>query len=135
LIETLGVEEDFDCEEKELRETEEGGVQAEEPQISVHALSGCQSFQTMRVTGLHGKTSLHILIDSCSTHNFLDISIARKVGCKLEAILTQSITIANGYRLQCLYICRGFKWKMHNAYFEADMLIIPLGNCDIVLGI
>ena len=110
-------------------------METKESQISVHALSGCQSFETMRVTGLHGKTSLHILIDSDSTHNFLDISIARKLGCKLEAIPTQSITVADGYKLQCLYICRGFKWQMHNAHFEADMLIIPLGSCDIILGI
>ena len=43
--------------------------------------------------------------------------------------------MADGYHLQCLYICKGFKWKMHNALSETDMLIIPLGSCDIVLGI
>ena len=45
-----------------------------QPQISMLALSGAQGFQTMRITGLYGKTPLHILIDSGSTHNFLDIT-------------------------------------------------------------
>lgn len=42
-----------------------------EPCISVTALSGSHSFQTMRVNGMFGKKSIHILIDSGSTHNFL----------------------------------------------------------------
>ena len=107
----------------------------DQPQISIHALSGSQSFQTIRVTGLYGRTPLHILLDSGSTHNFLDITLAKRLGCRMEEIPAQSITVADGYNLQCLYVCKGFKWKMHNAIVETDMLIIPLGNCDVVLGI
>ena len=61
-------------------------VEEDQPQISVHALNGSPHFQTMRVTRLYGKTPLLILIDSGSTHNILDISIAKKLGCKMEAI-------------------------------------------------
>lgn len=107
----------------------------EQPQISVHALSGCQSFQTMRMTGLYGKTPLHILIGKGSTHNFLDITVARKWGCRMEEIPAQAITVADGNKLQCLHVCKGFKWKIHNAIFETDMMLIPLGSCDVVLGI
>ena len=110
-------------------------MEEDQPQISVHALSGCPNFQTMRVTRLYGKTPLHILIDSGSTHNFLDISLAKKLGCRLEEIAGQTITVADGYKLQCLYVCKGFKWKLHNAIFETNMLIIPLGSCDMVLGV
>ena len=56
----------------------------ETPHISIHALSGAQGFQTMRVTSLFGKHPLHVLMNSGSTHNFLDISMAKKLGCRIE---------------------------------------------------
>ena len=120
-----------------VQETDEdlGGRMEDQPQISMHTLSGSKSFQTMRVKGLYGRTPLHILIDSDNTHNFLDITLAKRLGCRMEEIPAQSITVADGHNLQCLYVCKGFKWKMHNAIFEIDMLIIPLGSCDVVLGI
>lgn len=45
-------------------------------QISINAMSGHSSFNTMRVNGHMGKKTLHILIDSGSTHNFLDEQLA-----------------------------------------------------------
>ena len=46
----------------------------QEPCISVNALSGIQGYQTMRVVGFVGRKPIHILIDSGSTHNFLDLN-------------------------------------------------------------
>uniref|UniRef100_A0A803MBH9 Ty3 transposon capsid-like protein domain-containing protein n=1 Tax=Chenopodium quinoa TaxID=63459 RepID=A0A803MBH9_CHEQI len=65
-----------------------------DPQISVHALAGSNSFQTMRVKGVVNGKDLHILIDSGSTHNFVDMSIAAKLGCHLEQIPFQSVSVA-----------------------------------------
>lgn len=45
-------------------------------QISIHALTGVSMFNTMRVTGYVKDKPIHILIDSGSTHNFLDSKIA-----------------------------------------------------------
>jgi len=50
-----------------------------DPQISVSTLTGVANSQTMRVT------VLHILLDSGSTRNFLDIQIAKKFGYLIEA--------------------------------------------------
>jgi len=57
-----------------------------EPCISLQAISGVQGFQTMRVTGYVGKKSIPILVDSGSIHNFVDLRLAQKLGCKLEPI-------------------------------------------------
>lgn len=54
--------------------------EGETPHISVNTLCGNQSFQTMRVTGTSGKTSIHILSDSGSTHNFLNVLSQRSLG-------------------------------------------------------
>lgn len=44
----------------------------EEPVISVHALSGMHSPQTIRFKGRLCGGSLTFLVDTCSTHNFIN---------------------------------------------------------------
>jgi len=135
LIEIPGVAEEEEDSNEEEEEVGRDNPEEDIPHISINALSGIQGYQTMRVTGKHGKTPLHILLDSGSTHNFLDLSAARKLGCIVEQTPTQSVTIADGNHLQCLHICRDFQWRLHNADFTSDMLLIPLGSCDMVLGV
>ena len=51
----------------------------EVPQISLNALSGIPTHNTMRVKGHVLRQLLHILMDSGSTHNFLNIHTAIKI--------------------------------------------------------
>ncbi|XP_021859476.2 uncharacterized protein [Spinacia oleracea] len=123
---------------EELSDVEEldvGEKDANEPQISMSALSGSQGFSTMRVRGLVKGKSIQILIDSGSTHNFVDLNVAQKLGCVVEKIPPQAITVADGNHLACQHICKGFSWTMQDIVFETDVLLIPLGSCDMVLGI
>lgn len=61
--------------DEETNDSEDEGFN--EPVLSLNALSGNQTFQTMRVKGLVGSKLFHILVDSGSTHNFLDLDLAR----------------------------------------------------------
>nr|KYP65271.1 hypothetical protein KK1_011503 [Cajanus cajan] len=70
------------------------GPNSTDPQISVHALTRIANFQTMRVTGYHKKKHLHVLIDSGSTHNFLDIEVAKRLGCRIDAFDFLSVVVA-----------------------------------------
>ncbi|KAG7970785.1 hypothetical protein I3843_07G101600, partial [Carya illinoinensis] len=49
-----------------------------EPGISIHALSGSPNSRTMRLLGKVQGCVVVILIDTGSTHNFLDPSVAKK---------------------------------------------------------
>ena len=49
------------------------------PQLSINAMSGCPDFNTMRVNRHIGKKTIHILLDSGSTHNVLDEQLARRL--------------------------------------------------------
>jgi len=53
----------------------------------------------------------------------------------MDLIAMQAVTIADGNQLQCQYICKQFTGKMHGTKFVSDILLIPLGGCDLVLGI
>ena len=106
-----------------------------DPCISVSALAGNKSFSTMRVRGMCTGRSLHVLIDSGSTHNFLDLQAAQNLKCEIHPIATQTITVADGNQIKCQGMVKNFTWKFKGQEFCADVLLIPLGSCDMVLGV
>jgi len=110
-------------------------LQRTEPQISVYALTGVAGFKTMRITGYHKTRPLHILIDSGSTHNFLDSQMAQKYGCIIETIAPLNVVVADGSKITKSSVVKNFSWTIQHTTFTADMLLLPLGCCDLVLGI
>ncbi|GJX19436.1 putative mitochondrial protein [Tanacetum coccineum] len=105
------------------------------PQITLNALSGLNSYQTMRVRGRVGKQMVHILVDCGSTHNFLDIHTAKKLGCRLDNTTPMQVSVANGQRMMSTSVCHDFKWSFQNEVFTSDVMLLPLGGCEMVLGI
>ncbi|GJV70189.1 putative mitochondrial protein [Tanacetum coccineum] len=105
------------------------------PQITLNALSGLNSNQTMRIRGRIGKQVVHILIDCGSTHNFLDIHTAKKLGCGLTKTTPMQVSVANGQRMISTSIYHDLKWSLQNEVFTSDVMLLPLGGCEMVLGI
>ena len=89
----------------------------------------------MRVTGKVGARGLHILVDSGSTHNFLDISTAKKLICELQKIPPLVVVVADGAQIQCQWKCKGFVWTLEEMNYQTDAYIVPRGSCDMILGI
>ncbi|PWA89970.1 hypothetical protein CTI12_AA060100 [Artemisia annua] len=106
-IETVENEEGFEV------ETEETGEIIEySPQISLNAINGTNSYQTMRVCGHVGRYKIHILIDCGSIHNFMDLNTAKKLGCNLKRTCLMQIEVAGGNQLISDYSCKGFTWRL-----------------------
>lgn len=84
---------------------------------------------------MHDKKLLQILLDSGSTHNFLDLEVAKKLGCKSEKVTSLPVTEGGGTTLEAPYICRGFSWQLQQMTFTADVIVLPLVLCDLILGI
>lgn len=103
--------------------------------ISIQAMDGSSQFQTMRVVGHHHKKQLHMLLDSGSTHNFIDATRARRLDCRVESITPLWVKVADGGRLKCDSMIRAFPWKMQGEEFKADVILLPLSGSDMVLGI
>ncbi|KAG8369604.1 hypothetical protein BUALT_Bualt14G0030900 [Buddleja alternifolia] len=101
----------------------------------MHAITGIHDFKTMRVTGVTKGKPIHILIDIGSTHNFMDLDVAKNLGCKLEPITPFAVPVADGNKIHNSYICKGFSSKMKGVKFTTDLITIPLGGCDMVLGV
>ncbi|GJV14977.1 retrovirus-related pol polyprotein from transposon 17.6 [Tanacetum coccineum] len=83
------------------------------PQITLNALSGLNSYQTMRVRG----------------------RVAKKLGCRLDNTTPMQVSVANGQRMMSTFVCYDFKWSFQNEVFTSDVMLLPLGGCEMVLGI
>lgn len=121
--------------EEETREIEAEEEESQFAHISLQAMEGIVRFQTMRVVGQHNKRGLHILLDSGSTHNFLDLHKALKLKCQVEQISPIWVKVADGGRIKCDSMIRSFPWRMHGAEFMADVMLLPLSGSDMVLGV
>ncbi|XP_056688530.1 uncharacterized protein [Spinacia oleracea] len=134
-VEIAGSNEDKTDSTSDLEANTDEDDEVNEPVLSLNALSGNQNFQTMRVKGLKGSKVFHILVDSRSTHNFLDLDLGRKMGCSIESIPAQYVTVADGNHLKCQHVCKGVKWEMQGKMLMEDVMLICLGDCDMVLGV
>ncbi|PHT68550.1 hypothetical protein T459_28037 [Capsicum annuum] len=107
---------------QELETGENGSIL---PHVSVHAMNGVHDFRTMRVTVFVKEKVVHVLIDTRSTHNFLDLNTARRLGCMLTTISPFVVSVADRKKIQSNY----------GMTFDSDMLVLPIGGCNMVLGI
>lgn len=121
------------CEEEEIEEF--SPPQTVQSHLTLHAMMGIHTFKTMRITGSAFGKPLHVLIDCGSTHNFLDFDYARKAGCKLAETTPFYVDLAGNKRLISKYECKNFTWRMQGVQFHTDIMILPLGGCDMVLSI
>lgn len=123
-------------EAKEVEEIE-GEEVDNEPIISLHALHGVRishNNQTMRLVRYYRKRRLHVLVDSRSTHNVLNLEVAKRIGCRFQPAMKHRVIVANGDKLIFDSICSRFKWIMQGHQFEASVLLMPLKGCKLILG-
>nr|GEX43424.1 hypothetical protein [Tanacetum cinerariifolium] len=107
----------------------------EDPMVELKNLKQTANVQTIRIRGYVGKHLLHILVDSGSTHNFLDLSVVKKMGCNIRKMCPLQVSVANGQAMSTMYECKDFQWELQRKIYVADVIILPLGGCEMVLGI
>ncbi|OMO61303.1 Retrotransposon gag protein [Corchorus olitorius] len=89
----------------------------EAAEISIHAITGTQSSQTMEINGTLDGNLLLILIDSGSTHSFLDSELVRRLNLQIEQREEMRVMVANGERVSCEGICYDMPLLMGNSSF------------------
>ncbi|KAG8391208.1 hypothetical protein BUALT_Bualt01G0163900 [Buddleja alternifolia] len=107
---------------------------SEDMTISINAIYGNSDLNTLRIQGLVKNSSIQILIDSGSTHCFLDETVATTLGCHIEFTNPILISVADGNKIVSLTFCPDFTWEIQGTKFTYPMRIIKLGGCDVVLG-
>lgn len=119
-----GEQEDQELEQLQDEGEEESQEQNEELQISINALTGSTSYRTMRIQGNFKKKLIIILIDSGSTHNFLNQEVIKRAGVQTTETDPLPVSVADGTKMISTALCKGFKWEMQGTVFQADMRVL-----------
>lgn len=96
--------------------------------VSLNALSGAEVPNTIRLRRESKKNSMSILLDSGSTHSFLDIETAKKMGCVVKVTSPMRVTVVNGNHVMSYHTCPSFKWKIQGVEFEDSVRLLRLGE-------
>jgi hypothetical protein len=105
------------------------------PEISLHAIFGTPTPNTMRLVGFIKTQQVVILIDSGNTHNFLDPSVVKKIQLPILSYNRIQVKVANGDTIQSEGQCSDVSLKVQGVVLTTEFYILMLGGCDMVLGV
>jgi hypothetical protein len=130
--------EEVEDEEAELAEIREEEVEAEleeaKAEITLCALLGSTSPSTMRVIAIvNGQTTV-VLLDTGSTHNFMDRTLAKTLKLPIDGESNFGVRVANGQVIRTLGECKEVKFKMQGLHLKLTFNLLELGGYGIVLG-
>ncbi|KAL4384325.1 hypothetical protein GQ457_15G019630 [Hibiscus cannabinus] len=128
------VEEFVDCEEViELNSHE--NLKGETPVLSLQAMWGADCWETMKIQVKVGGVCCIALLDSGSTHNFISLKMVKRDGLRMNQKGQLRVTVADGNSMRTLGECRQVVWETQGKTFVTDFFVLPLKNCDVVLGV
>jgi hypothetical protein len=107
-------------------------VECKEPEISLNAISGSLGAKSMRLMGLLQHQQVSILVDSGSTHNFLDPAFLHKVQLPLTSTPFLRVKIADGTTVQSLRKVSSVTLKVQGHSISTSFYLIALLGYDIV---
>lgn len=77
--------------------------------IYLNTLSGTEVPNTIILRGEAKRNIITILLDSRSTHSFLDLETAKKIGCTISDAVPMKVTVANKNHIFSLHTCLKLK--------------------------
>ena len=103
-------------------------------EITLYALVGNPSTQTMKVKGMIRNHEMVSLIDFGNTHNFPDVVELPNLKLPLDTSQILEAKVANGSIVKTLGICHGVTVLIQGYKFVVDFNVLHLGGCAVVLG-
>ncbi|XP_075659120.1 uncharacterized protein LOC142628999 [Castanea sativa] len=97
-------------------------------EITLYALLGSPSLGTIRIKGKINGHWVLILIDTGSTHNFLDAAILSKLQLCLDLTVSFEVKVANRAIIKTKSVCLDVKVAMQGHMFSVDLNVLPLGD-------
>lgn len=102
--------------------------------FSFHAITGVRFSDTMQIHIELGDTSLVMLLDSGSMHNFISEAMAHRMGLPLQHRQGLTAMVTNGERVSCLGIIHQAAFTIDGDVFFADPFVLPYAGYVVVLG-
>lgn len=74
-----------------------------------------------------------VLIDIGSTYSFIDVVVVKEIKAIVVKTTVLTVTITNDSFLRCDSHCPKLTWFIQGLEFQADLRILKLERCDVVL--
>ncbi|XP_016467122.2 uncharacterized protein LOC107789765 [Nicotiana tabacum] len=104
------------------------------PRVSIHAIDGICDSKTMKIMGRLKDKTVMVLLDSGSSHNFVNDALAIKIGLQLVPGKKFDVMVASGERLTSMRRCKQVCLNLQGNSFRTDFYLLPLEGYDVVLG-
>lgn len=89
---------------------------------------------TIRIRALVGNQILLMLIDSGSSHSFVNADLVERIKRAPMPVKTMAVIVANGELLYSDQMIPGMSWWIQGHTFRHDMRVLNLGGYDAILG-
>lgn len=126
---------DTQLSEDVLNQLEIEDVLSQEPcNISINAIAGTESADSMKVRALVQNKVMVILIDSGSSHSFVNANLVHTLGITPSKTCPMEVQVANGDKLVTDGVINSFEWWAQGHTFQWDMKVLSMGAYDAILG-
>lgn len=102
--------------------------------ISQQALSGTESPISFRLRGWVQGVEVLMLVDSGSSHSFIDNSLSQQLQGVQQLPKSVSVKVADGGLLCCSKFIPYCDWCSQGHVFQSEFKFLPLGTYDVILG-
>ncbi|KAJ3685492.1 hypothetical protein LUZ61_014656 [Rhynchospora tenuis] len=103
-------------------------------EISMYAPNDQNSTRTLRFKGMIGQTPICVLLDSGSSHSFVNPAVIQEVPHQLTKIPPLKVRIANGENMVSEYLCGAMLFSIQDHTFENDVRVLDVQGYDLILG-
>lgn len=90
---------------------------------------------TLKLAGSINGQEVLILVDGCSTNNFIQSCIISHLKLVVKPSSHRHVTIGNGEAHTCESECSGSSLKVGDAIFTVDVILLPIYSADYILGV
>lgn len=102
---------------------------------AINAIEGRENTYTLKLLGRIKHHQIIILLDTGSTHNILDISVAKRLNIKVQDQSPIRLAIADSRQVSVSKHCPDLTWEMGEIAFTSDFLVMKIGGYDAILGV
>lgn len=120
---------DYDNEEIPEHDIDEATI------ISLHAFTGIRTEDTMQLNIQYKGAVLRALLDSGSTHNFINSATTCHLGMPIRPCTGLRVGVANSDKIACEGRTLDVPITIGMEAFSISCYAIPLGSFDVILGV
>lgn len=102
--------------------------------LTVSAMEGTFGVSSISPVGKIQDKEIGFLVDSWAIHNFIDPNTIERLNLKASEMRAFIVTVAGGENFERKKYCPNTHISLLGFKTKADLLIIPLGDSNVIMG-